>query len=177
MSDKIKWGESYESIAKNIEPYIKKSYQRSLTVYPMWWDKQITIFNKYMNPDTNEIIWYRTYVDGCFWSDTNTQGTGGQTVHDTSNIILRIPQDNRFMEYADWLNTISEEQSNYFTLHQGDIVVKGQAEDVINEYQAGLRSSDVIAKYKGLNLCFTIDTWKDNTGVGRVAPHYFVSGE
>ena len=147
------------------------------SVYPVWWDTAITVFNKFMDPDTNEITWYRTYIDGCFWNDTSIQSTAGQIVHDTNNVILRIPQDNRFKEYAEWVNTKSDERNNYFTLHQGDIIVKGHVEDVINDYQAGVRSSDLISKYKELYLCLTVDTWKNNTGIGRVAPHYFVGGE
>ena len=62
-------------------------------------------------------------------------------------------------------------------MHQGDIIIMSEVEDVIDEYVESKRSSDLVSKYKELGKCLTVDNWQNNTGIGRVCPHYFVSGE
>lgn len=181
MSDKIKWGESYESIAKNISPYLQNSntptQTYSISTYPIWWDSSITLYNRYENPITNMVTWYKTYISNCCIQSAKTMISGGQTVYNTDNNIIRIPQNDKFIEYADWINIPNDKQSEYFTLHQGDIIIKGTIDFDINEYEDGKRSTDLIDRYKQLGTCLTIDNWQNNTGNGRIAPHYFVSGE
>lgn len=181
MSEKIKYGETYESLAKNIEPYLstqkvpgKINIQSS---YPIWWDKTITIYNRYENATTQLVQWHKNILYNCFAKSTATLISGGQTTYNTDNNIIRIPQSNRYKPYSEWINIPNTEQPNYFTLHQGDIIIMGEVDDVINEYKDGMRSSDLISKYKELGMCLTIDAYQDNTGVGRTCPHYFVSGE
>lgn len=181
MSDKIKWNESYESIAENIKPYLHNSniptQTYSISTYPIWWDSDITLYNRYENPITNMVTWHKTYISNCFIQSAKTMISDGQTVYNTDNNIIRIPQNDKFIEYTDWINIPNDKQSEYFTLHQGDIIIKGTIDFDINEYEDGKRSTDLIDKYKQLGTCLTIDNWQNNTGNGRIAPHYFVSGE
>ena len=182
MSDRIKYGETYESLAQNIEPYLNLNNPRvtvtySPSIYPIWWDKTITIYNKYEDPITQYVKWYKNILDNCFLQSAKTQISSGQITYNTDTNIVRIPENNNFKDYAEWINIPNTEQGNYFTLHQGDIIIKGEVEDVIDEYTNGKRSTDLISKYKELGMCLTIDNWQNNTGVGRGCPHYFVSGE
>ena len=66
---------------------------------------------------------------------------------------------------------------DYFTLGTGDIIVKGAVTDEIDEYTSGKRSSDFIKKYKALQGCMEIQHFSIDTGIGRCAEHYYVTGE
>ena len=81
-----------------------------------------------------------------------------------------------FLEKQDWIAKPNDEMGNYFTLGEGDIIVKGEVTDDINEYQTGHRSSDLLKKYKGLQGCMEIQQWSNNTG-HRGNEHYFASGK
>ena len=182
MSGKIKYGETYESLAQNIEPYLYKNGNcvistYSPSMYPIWWNKAITIYNKYEDPVTQLVKWHKHIILKCFVKTTATMISGGQVTYNTSSNIIRVPQSDVFKPYNEWVSIPNTEQSDYFTLHQGDIVILGPVEDIIDEYKAGLRSTDLVSKYKELGMCLTIDSWQDNTGIGRVCPHYFISGE
>ena len=144
--------------------------------YPIWWDTELTIFNKYEDAVTNLITWYKHTVSNCFWKYVGDKVTVGNTVLETNNIICRIPQDDAFLENYLWVALPNYEMGNYFTLSQGDIIVKGNVSDVIDEYQSGHRSSDLLAKYKKLQGCMTIERFSINIGSGRNNPHYYIKG-
>ena len=90
--------------------------------------------------------------------------------------ICRIRKNDAFLEKHEWITKPNDEMSNYFTLAEGDIIVKGEVDDEIDEYTAGQRSTDLIAKYKKLQGCFEIKQWSNDTGGGRGNEHYFTSG-
>lgn len=176
----MKYGESYESLARNIEPYLHNTRNMSMyspSLYPMWWDTTITIYNRYEEPQTNFVTWYRNILDSCFFKNTNNNVTIGKTSFETNNIILRIPENKNYMSYGEWICLPESERKNCFTLHQGDIIVKGESDDEIDEYKTGMRSSDLLTKYKNIGICLVISTYQDNTGGGRCTPHYYISGE
>lgn len=154
---------------------MSQTYNKSM--YPIWWDTVITVFNKYEDPITQYVTWYKTIIPNCFIQSAKSVISGGQMSYNTDTNIVRIPQNDNFKEYAEWIDIPKVDQGNYFTLHQGDILIKGEISDIINEYKDGLRSTDLISKYKKLGICLTIDTWQNNTGIGRGTPHYFISGE
>lgn len=177
MSDKIKYGESYESIAEHIAPYIPHSTQTfAISLYPVWWDKTITLYNRYENPTTQVITWYKHIIPNCFVKFSTTQISGGQIIYNSSSVIVRIPQNDIYKEYSAWINIPNVDMYNYFTLHTNDIIIVGAVDDVIDEYTAGKRSTDLTDKYNQLNKCVIIQNWQDNTGNGRTCPHYFISG-
>ena len=141
-----------------------------------WWDTTVTIYNRYENPQTQLVTWYRYVVDKCFWKYSGSKVTINDVVLDTKDIICRIRVNKAFLEKHEWIAKPNDEMSNYFTLAQGDIIVKGEVDDEINEYQSGHRSSDLKAKYKALQGCLEIQEWSNNTGGGRGNEHYFVRG-
>lgn len=177
MSGKIKFGETYESLAKNIQPYLSNNKIPTFTHYPMWWDKTITIYNKYEDPTTQLVKWYKHIIPNCFIQTTDVMVSGNQVTYNTDSSVVRIPQNNFYKPYHEWVNIPSTEKNNYITIHQGDIIIMGNIDDIIDEYTPGLRSTDLVSKYKELGMCLTVDNYQDNTGIGRACPHYFVSGE
>lgn len=145
--------------------------------YPIWWDSAITIYNKYRDVQTDITTWTRTEVEGCFWKMVGTQVIIGETTLDTKSIVCRIPKDSRFLEKKDWINLSAYERGNYFTLAPGDIIVKGECEDIIDEYTKGHRSTDLLSKYREYQACIEITEYSNNTGVGRNDEHYWVRGK
>lgn len=144
--------------------------------YPSWWDTTITIYNKYEDKLTNVVTWYRHVVEKTFWKYSGNKVVVGNTVLETKDIICRIRKDDAFLEKHEWIALPNDRMADYFTLGQGDIIVKGEVDDDINEYQSGKRSSDLKKKYKALQGCIEIQEWSNNTGGGRGNEHYFVKG-
>ena len=144
--------------------------------YPSWWNTTITIYNRYEDKQTNLVTWFRHKVDGAFWKYTGDKVVINNTVLETKNIICRIRKDGAFLEKHEWIAIPNDQMSNYFTLRQGDIIVKGEVSDEINEYVSGKRSTDLKKKYKDLQGCLEIQEWSNNTGGGRGNEHYFVKG-
>lgn len=140
-----------------------------------WWDKTITIYNRYVNPTNQRVSWYRTVVKECFWKCTNTvYVSGNNAAFNTKAIICRIPKNKRFVDKQAW--KALDDKTTRFTLGNGDIIILGEVNDVIDEYVAGLHSTDLLTKYKEFDACLQVDTYviDDYTGVG--LEHYKVIG-
>ena len=144
---------------------------------PIWWDTTITIYNKYEDPQTHVVSWYRSVVSGCFWKASGDKVSVGSVELNSKSILCRIPKDSRFLEKFDWEQLPNDQMSAHFTLGLEDIIVKGEVSDVINEYADGHRSTDLLDKYKPSQRCFEIEEYSNNTGAGRNNEHYFVRGK
>ena len=144
--------------------------------YPSWWDTTITIFNRYEDAQTNLVVWYKHVVHGAFWKYSGNKVVIDKTVLETKDIICRIRKDDKFLERHLWEALPNDMMVRYFTLSQGDIIVKGEVDDEINEYMSNARSSDLKKKYKALQGCLEIQEWSNNTGGGRGNEHYYVKG-
>ena len=144
--------------------------------YPVWWDTTLTIYNRYEDPQTNVIRWYRTQISSCFWKYVGDKVNINNSILETNNIICRIPKNARFLEAYQWQKLPNDQMSEYFTLSPQDIIVKGSVEDTIEEYVNGHRSSDILAKYKQLQGCMQVEQVSINIGEGRCDEHYYVKG-
>ena len=144
--------------------------------YPIWWDTTVTIYNRYKDPQTDVVRWFRHTVTNCFWKDTGNKVSVGDTVLETNDIICRIPEDPKFLEPYAWAQLPNDKMSEHFTCGADDIIVKGEITDEIDEYVRGKHSSDLLTKYKGLQGCMTVERMSINIGPGRVCPHYYVKG-
>ena len=142
--------------------------------YPAWWNTTITVYNKYEDPATRRITWHRTVLNNCFWKYTGNKIVVGETALETNTTICRIPLHPAFLEKYEW-NNVSD-KSKYFTLGTGDILVRGDIADTIDEYNSGCRSSDILTKYKKLQGCMVVEQCAINTGLGRGLEHYYVKG-
>lgn len=145
-------------------------------IYPPWWDTTLTIFNKYEDKQTNVVTWYKNIVHKSFWKYTGSKVMVGETVLETNSTICRIPFSAKFLEKFEWEQLPNDKMSEFFTLAQGDIIVKGEVDDIIDEYTKGHRSNDLLNKYKTLQGCIVIDHYSINTGIARCSEHYYVTG-
>lgn len=144
--------------------------------YPSWWDTSLTIYNKLEDQQTRVVTWYKTVISNCFWKYVGNKVNIGDVVMETNNIICRIPKDDRFLEKYQWLQLGNDAKSDYFTLGAGDIIIKGEVDDIVDEYTSGHRSTDLIKKYKALQGCMEVERTTIDTGIGRCCEHYYVVG-
>lgn len=142
--------------------------------YPEWWNTTITVYNKHEDPATRKITWYRTVLTDCFWKYTGNKIVVGETTIETNTTLCRIPLHPAFLEKYEW-NEVPD-KSKHFTLGTGDIIIKGDVAEVMDEYISGCRSSDILTKYKKLQGCMVIEQSAVNTGPGRGLEHYYVKG-
>ena len=147
-----------------------------INTYPKWWDTTVTIYNKFVDPQTHVITWYRHVLENCFWKYTGDKITVGETVLETNNTICRIPKHEEYLDRYQWESLTNDNMANYFTIGIGDIVVKEEVSDIINEYTSGHRSSDIVAKYKKLQGCIIIESFSINIGEYRGNEHYLIKG-
>ena len=149
-----------------------------------WWNKTITIYNRVVDPTTQRVSWYRNTIENCFWKYVNNTYTIGRSGISSSgvqlttkDVVCRIPKDDRFVDKRGWAELSESERAEHFTLNTGDLIVAGEVTDVIDEYTAGQRSTDLVTKYKKFDECLEIDTYVDNTGRGIGLEHYRIVGK
>lgn len=147
----------------------------SMSDYPIWWSDTITVYNKYVDPLTDVITWYRTVISGAFWKYVGDKINIGAVTLETDNTICRIRENAKFVPYYQWISIPKDEKPNYFSLTVGDIIVKGDIQDDIDEYTSGHRSTDFIEKYKQRG-CIVIQEVAINIGPGKEPAHYRVKG-
>lgn len=157
--------------------YIEVFIQMSKPGFPVWWNTTVTVYNKFTDTQTSVVHWFRNVVTDCFWQLSGTEVRVGGTVLDSKSIVCRIPKDERFLEKQDWIALPNDEMDDYFTLAQGDIIVKGECEFVVDEYTKGHRSSDLLSQYRDYQACMEITEWSNNTGIGRNNEHYLARGK
>lgn len=143
---------------------------------PFWWNKDITIYNKYEDPQTHIVQWFKTQLSGCFWSNRGQRLIIGDTVLETAHTICRIPKNPAFMEKYLWVQLPNDEMAEHFTLSKGDIVIQGHVDDQIDEYTKGSRATDLIAKYSEMQGCMQINEISINTCDGLNNEHYLIRG-
>lgn len=144
--------------------------------YPEWWDFPITVYNKYTDKTTRIVTWHKTVIPNCFWKNTGNKVNIGDVILDTESVTCRIPYQDNFLEAGEWINIPNDQMSQYFTLKQADILVKGAVDDEIDEYKSGMRSTDLLNKYHALQSCMEIKEVTINTMKGMLTPHYYVRG-
>lgn len=144
--------------------------------YPEWWNSTITVYNRFIDPTTYVVRWFKTFINGAFWKSTGNKVTINDVVIDTDNIICRIRKDDRFLPKGEWIAQPNDHMSDYFTLAKGDIIIRGEVLDDIDEYTTGHHSNDVLNKYKEFGECLVIQQVSNNTGDGLGQEHYYVRG-
>ena len=145
--------------------------------YPVWWDTTITVYNKFIDAQTQLTHWYRKVVTDCFWSLEGSTVKVGDVTLDSKSILCRIPKDSRFLEKQDWIKLPNDQKGDYLTLAQGDLIVKGECTEEIDEYVHGHRSTDLLGQYREYQACMEVTEYSNNTGVGRNEEHYLVRGK
>lgn len=144
--------------------------------YGTWWDDTITLYNKYVDPTTKRVSWYRHVITDCFYHHKLEKITVGKTTLDSNVSICRIRVSEDFIDKKSWMQLSDLERGQKFTLSGGDIIVADETDFEIDEYANGRRSSDLIHENKEWPGCFTIETVNINVGGGRGNEHYHVRG-
>lgn len=144
--------------------------------YPVWWEDTITLYNRFEDSQTQVVSWYKTVLTDCFWHLVGSTAKAGETVLDTKSIICRIPKNDKYLDKYKWVQLPNDEMSAYFTIGLGDILVKGEVDDEIDEYVSGSRSSDLLTKYRAFQGCLEVTEFAINTGTGKNNEHYLVRG-
>ena len=139
----------------------------------MFWDKTITLYNKSENED-GLITWYRHKLEECFWKHKKSGSDAGNVRTETDEGIIRIPAQANYVSAYDWQNLSNAEKGEYMTLKKDDLIFLGDVSEEIDEYTAGKRSSDLIAKYKLLGSVSVVSVVINDFAPGA---HYFVRGE
>lgn len=144
--------------------------------YPSWWDDTITLYNKYTDPITKKVKWYRHVIEGCYYNHTVEKITVGKTTIDANISLCRIRVSEDFIDKKSWMKLDDAERMEKFTLSGGDIIVADGIETEVDEYVNGQRSSDLVKENKEWPGCFTIESVNINVGGRRGNEHYHVRG-
>lgn len=113
----------------------------------MFWNKTITLYNRFEDAQTGIIKWYRHRLENCFYKSTyNTSNTGTEQIR-SEDMIIRIPEQGNYLAKYKWIELSDSERCRYMTLQSGDLIVLGDITDSIDEYTAGKRSSDLFKKH------------------------------
>lgn len=144
--------------------------------YPVWWNSTVTLYNRYEDPLTQLVTWYRTVLTDCFWKVNVVTRYDSSEINKsyTNQIICRIPKNNDYYSAYEWKRFTAMNRSNTFTLQTGDILINGEVDDVIDEYTKGQRSTDLAERYKDLGV-IRIENVADNSDETRNIPHYVAS--
>ena len=147
--------------------------------YPLWWETTITVYNRYNDPSTDVVRWYRSVLTDCFWKYAGERVLINGIELNTSTVICRIPEDTKYMSKYLWDQLPTDSKPSYFTLGIEDIIIPGTVTDVIDEYGigTGIKSTDLLSKYAKLQGCMKINLVVENIGTARNNPHYLVTGE
>ena len=140
----------------------------------MFWNKTITLYNKYEDEQTGFIKWHRHKLEHCFFKVTNNKITVGGVQLQTDENIIRIPAQKDYLTPYLWLQLPNDKKGDKMTLRGGDLIFLGDITDEIDEYTQGKRSSDIISKYSALGSVVI-----NSVNINDLIPgaHYFVRGE
>lgn len=144
--------------------------------YADWWDDTITLYNKYIDPVSKKVTWYRHVIPDCFYKHTIEKITVGNTTIDSNVTICRIRVSDKFIDKKTWMSLDSSERAELFTLSVGDIIVADAIDFEIDEYSKDKTSSKLINQNTEWPGCFTIETVNINVGGNRGNEHYHVRG-
>lgn len=96
--------------------------------YPKWWNDTITVYNKYLDND-RIAKFQRKVITGCFYSTRLITNTQNGDILIPSNYGVRVRENKDYVSYMEW--TPNEEGK--FTFNAGDIIIKGNVEDEIDD--------------------------------------------
>lgn len=136
------------------------------------YNQTITLYNCLSAHDNDDSVdkWQRTVLENCFYKSETTEVQSGTQATKANTYTVRIPctENTKYKSYNEWKNLSNEERTNYFTLSDNDIVVKGVCVDEIE-------GSSVVILQKNKPDAFKITSVSDNTS-HRMGKHYRVGG-
>jgi hypothetical protein len=92
----------------------------------------MTIYNKYIDPITRLDKWQRHVIKEVFWQSTSG-ATFARGLNQNDKVTVYIPFNTNYMTYYVDPITFRENPLGYWTIQNGDIIVKGTVTDVITK--------------------------------------------
>lgn len=131
-------------------------------------NETITVFNTRFDPDADKDVYTGTVITGVSWFCEIASNVDSSGLKAANKFTIRIPTNADFSgkAYTDPVSYKNGDPSAVFTLQNGDIIVKGRAED------ANPRPADLQKKYAEV---VTVLGVTDNRRT-RNAPHWKVVG-
>ena len=74
-----------------------------MNTYASWWDDTVTLYNKYVDPTTKKVKWYRHVLKDCFYKHTLEKVTVGKTTIDANSSLCRIRVSDDFVDKKSWM--------------------------------------------------------------------------
>lgn len=106
----------------------------------MYTNTDITIYNKYLDSNTRLEKWQRTVFKGVFWDDKKGYNRLQSSIESVDEVFIVIPfnvgVDKEYVPPIEFRKL--EDRANYFTIAEGDRVVKGDIDLEIEEVQSEL---------------------------------------
>ena len=125
-----------------------------MQTYPNYWNDAVTLYTRSMDAD-GLVTWEHTVYRGCFWQHRSALSTGDGRHLGVEKLICRF-------------------RAPAPEVKPGDIVIKGEVYDEIDEYTEGSRSADLLNTYTGNG--FAVTATHDNTSRAAMIPHLYTEG-
>lgn len=118
----------------------------------------VTLYHQYKEIADGKSVtkWSKTVLKNCYFGTETVKQLNGTTLSMASSFVCRIPR-----------NAV-----NFIALSPGDIIVRGEIADEIEDV-SGKRNSDLLNKYR--DTAFTVKAVSDNTQFPFI-PHIRASG-
>jgi len=117
-------------------------------------NSNITIYNRYFNPTTRLDSYQRTILQGVFWDDKKAVNRIQSGLQDADGVLIIIPfsvnSDKQYISPKEFEKL--EDRTSYFTLREGDRVVRGAI-----DFEITGKVSDLDKQYEAFTIT-SVDT-------------------
>lgn len=135
----------------------------------------ITVFNCLKaadNPNSMKDTWQKTVLHDCYYKNVMGRVDSEKTSKMQNVYTARIPKSDSYLPYHEWAQKPEVARTSYFTFSLGDIVVKGECDDLITGASPNT-ATELLQKYKP--DAFLVTAFSDNTS-HQMSKHYRVGG-
>jgi len=118
-------------------------------------NSDLTIYNKYIDGTTRNEKYQRTTITGVMWQSAKASSAknGGLLASNTATIFLPFARGTQYKEPQTWLALATK--TGYWTLKEGDILVKGIVTDEITSL---FTATNLKAKYNNVVIITSVDS-------------------
>lgn len=135
----------------------------------------ITVFNCLKaadNPNSKKDTWQKTVIHDCYYKNVMGRVDSEKTSRMQNVYTARIPKSASYLPYHEWVKKPDAARSSYFTFSLGDIIVKGECDDLITGSSPNT-ATELLDRYKP--DAFLVTAFSDNTS-HQMSKHYRVGG-
>jgi len=124
------------------------------TVAKLQTNSTLTIYNKYVDGTTRAEKYQRTVVGSVMWqgAKASSAASGGLLASNTATVFIPFALGAAYKEPQAWLALSSK--TGYWTLREGDILVKGTVTDTISD---SFTMTALKAKYNNVVMVTSVD--------------------